>query len=200
MRVIPVWVRVLAGVVAAAAALAIVLLVGGVPAQVVDGASFVGLAANAILFLCLLVLFSYVAATGLPPSHWWRGAGQALWPKQPELPLTPDLQRFLVQLRAKYPGIRECWMLDAAKRGEWRLLAMADPPVLDALRADWDIRRRDVRLFLLDEASRTVALAWGRSTAVDFASWDWEPQRDEVAEFRCPLAADTRLATRVWRS
>ena len=66
------------------------------------------------------------------------------------------------------------------------------------MRGDWDIRRRDVRLYLLDEPSRTVALAWGRSSPVAFSTWDWEPQRDELAEFRCPVAADTRLAQRLW--
>ncbi|MDH5255743.1 MAG: hypothetical protein OEW72_07485, partial [Gammaproteobacteria bacterium] len=106
------WLRVLAGLVAAAAALAIVLLIRGAPGQVVDGVSFVGLAAQAMLFLGLSVLFGYVAATGLPPAHWWRSAGQPLWPLQPELPLTPDLQRFLAQLRERHPGLRECWLLD----------------------------------------------------------------------------------------
>jgi hypothetical protein len=121
-----------------------------------------------------------------------------VWPLQPELPLTPDLQRFLAHLRDRHPGIRECWLLDSARPGEWRLLAIADAPVLDRVRGDWDIRRRDVRLYLLDEPGGTVALAWGRSSPVAFTTWDWEPQRDELAEFRCPLAADTRLAQRLW--
>lgn len=198
MRVIPAWLRVLAGLVAAATAAAIILLIRGAPGEVVDGASFVGLAARAILFLGLLALFGYVAATGLPPAHWWRSAGQPVWPLQPELPLTPDLQRFLAHLRDRHPGIRECWLLDSARPGEWRLLAIADPPVLDTVRGDWDIRRRDVRLYLLDEPGGIVALAWGRASPVAFATWDWEPQRDELAEFRCPLAADTRLAQRLW--
>ena len=200
MHVIPAWLRVLAGLVAAAAALAIVLLIRGAPAQVVDGVSFVGLAAQAILFLALLALVGNAAATGLPPAHWWRSAGQPLWPLQPELPLTPDLQRFLAQLRERHPGIRECWLLDSATQGEWRLLALADPAVLDAVRGDWDIRRRDVRLYLLDEPARTVALAWGRSSPAAFSAWDWEPQREELAEFRCPVHADVRLAQRLWSS
>ncbi|MBL8201733.1 MAG: hypothetical protein JNK40_12230 [Chromatiales bacterium] len=200
MHVIPACLRVLAGLVAAAAAMAILLLVRDAHAQILDGVSFVGLAARAILFLGLVVLFGYVAATGLPPAHWWRSAGQPLWPLQPDLPLTPDLQRFLAHLRARHPGIRECWLLDSARQGEWRLLAVGDPPVLDAVRGDWDIRRRDVRLYLVDGPSGTVALAWGRSSPVAFATWDWEPQRDELAEFRCPVAADTRLATRLWSS
>ncbi len=200
MHVIPPWLRVLAGVVAAASVVAIVLLIRGAPGQVLDGVGFVGLAARALLLLGLAALFGYVAATGLPPAHWWRGAGQALWPLQPELPLTPDFQRFLAQLRERHPDIRECWLLDSARPGEWRLLALAGPSVLDAVRGDWDIRRRDVRLYLLDEPSGTVALAWGRSSPVAFSARDWEPQRDDLAAFRCPVAADTRLATRLWSS
>ena len=75
LRVIPVWLRVLAAVVAAAAAFAIFLVIRGVPGQVVDVAGFIRLGAEAILFLCVAVLFGYVAATGLPPAHLWRQAG-----------------------------------------------------------------------------------------------------------------------------
>jgi hypothetical protein len=188
----------MAGLVAAVAIVAIALLVRGAPAQIVDAASFLGLAAKAMLFLSLAVLFGYAAATGLPPTHWWRSAGQPVWPLQPELPLTPDLQRFLGQLREHHPALRECWLLDSAKPGEWRLLALADPAVLDEVRGDWHIRRRDVRLYLLDELSGTVALAWGRPSPVAFSTWDWEPQLGDLAEFRCPVAADTRLAHRLW--
>lgn len=198
MRLIPLWLRVPAGLLAATACLAIVLLIRGAPAQVSDILSFVGVAAQAILFLAVIVLSGYVAATGLPPTHWWRNAGHPLWSVQPGLPLTPDQQRFLGLLRERHPAIRECWLLDPAAPDEWRLLARADPPVLEALRGDWDIRRRNVRLYLLDEPSCTVALAWGRSSPVPFSSWDWEVQNEVFAEFRCPVAAEIRLAQRLW--
>jgi hypothetical protein len=200
MRLVPVWLRLLAGVVAVAAVVAIVLLVRSVPAQELDAAGVVGLAARALLFLAMATLFGYTAATGLPPTHLWTGAGRPVWPASGELPLTPDLHRFLARLRERHPGLRECWQLDNAVRGEWRLLARAPTPVLDAMRADWDIRRRDVRLYLLDEPSSTVSLAWGRTSPVAFASWDWEPQSEELAEFRCPVSADIRLARRLWGS
>ena len=200
MRVIPAWLRVLAGLVTVAAAVAIVLLIRSASDRVVDGYSFVGIAAQALLFLGLAVLFGYSAVTGLPPVHWWRSAGQPLWTDLAELPVTPDLHRFVDRLRERHPDVRECWLLDPAVPDEWRLLARAPSPVLDAVRADWDIRRRDVRLYLLDEASRTVALAWGRSSPVEFSAWDWEPQRDDLAEFRCPVNADIRHAQRLWSS
>jgi len=200
VRVIPAWLRILAGLVALAAVAAIALLIRDAAGSVVDGASFLALAARALLFLGLVVLFGYTAATGLPPAHWWRSAGQPWWPGGQDLPVTPDLHRFLARLQERHPGLRECWLLDPVAPGEWRLLALAAPTVLDTVRADWDIRRRDVRLYLLDEESRTVALAWGRSSPVAFSAWDWEPQRDELAEFRCPVNADVRLARRVWGS
>jgi hypothetical protein len=198
LRLIPVWLRLLAALLAAVAALATVLLVRTAPDQAVGVASAVRLAAQALLFVGVLVLAGYVAATGLPPSHWWRSAGRPVWPLQPDLPLTPDLQRFLARLRERHAGIRECWLLDSVTPGEWRLLAIAGPSELEALRGDWDIRRKDVRLYLLDEATRTVALAWGRSSPVAFRSWDWEPQAESVAEFRCPMGGDVRLAQRLW--
>jgi hypothetical protein len=198
LRVIPVWVRILAGVVVAAAGLAIVLLIRGVPGQIVDGVGFIGLAAQAILYLCVIVLFGSVAASGLPPSHLWRGAGHPWWPAQPAARLTPELHRFLAQLQQRHPAIRECWLLEAAVKSEWWLLASADGEVLEGLRGDWDIRRKDVRLYLLDEHSRTVALAWGRSSPVPFSTWDWEPQEDAVVEFRCPVTGEIRPAQRLW--
>lgn len=198
LRVIPAWVRVLAGVLVAAASLAIILLVRGVPGQVVDGIAFIRLAAQATLYLCVIALFGYVAASGLPPSHWWRSAGHPIWPVEIELQVTPELHRFLALLRERHPEIRECWLLDAAAEREWRLLAIAGEAVFAALRSDWDIRRKDVRLYLLDEHSRTVALAWGRSRPVAFSTWDWEPQTQTLVEFRCPVTGEIRLAQRLW--
>ncbi len=198
LRVIPVWVRLLAGVVVAAAALAIVLLIRGVPGQVIDTLAFIRLAAQAILYLCVIVLFGSVAASGMPPIHWWRNAGHPVWPADSEVQLTPELHRFLARLQERHPGIRECWLLETPGQAEWRLLAIADDAVLEALRADWDIRRKDVRLYLLDEHSRTVALAWGRSSPVPFSTWDWEPQSDAVVEFRCPATGEIRFAQRLW--
>lgn len=198
LRIIPVWIRFLAAVVVAAAAVAIILVVRGVPGRALDVLGFVRLAAEVILYVCMIVLFGYVVATGIPPTHWWRSAGQDLRPAEPDLQLTPDLQRFLALLRERHPRLGECWYLDAARPGEWRLLAIADGATLDAVRGDWDIRRKDVRLYLLEESTRTVALAWGRSGPVPFAAWDWEPQADALAEFQCPVSGQTRLAQRLW--
>jgi hypothetical protein len=198
LRVIPVWLRVLAGVVAAAAALAVILSIRGVPGQVIDVAAFIRLGAQAILYLCVIVLFGYVAATGLPPAHLWRHAAYTWWPAQPEVPLTPDIHRFLARLRDRHPRVRECWVLEAAGQGEWWFLAIADLAVQDAVRGDLDIRRRDVRLYLLEEVAQTVAPAWGRAVPAGFTTWDWEPQSDSVAEFRCPQTGAVRMAKRVW--
>lgn len=199
LRVIPVWLRILAGVVAGAAGLAIILLIRGVPDQIIDGVAFMRLAAQSILYLCVIVLFGYVAASGLPPSHWWRNAGHPVWPAATELQLTPEQHRFLARLKERHPAVRECWRLDdLAGQGEWQLLAIADSAALDALRSDWDIRRKDVRLYLLDEHCRTVALAWGRSSPVEFSTWDWEPQADTLVEYRCPVTGEIRLAERLW--
>ncbi|MSR10135.1 MAG: hypothetical protein EXR82_11565 [Gammaproteobacteria bacterium] len=198
LRVIPVWVRLLAGVVAAAAVLAIVLLIRGVLGQVIDAVAFIRLAAQAILYLALIALFGYVAASGLPPTHWLRNAGHPLWQADTEPQLAPDLHRYLALLHARHPGIRECWLLDTPEPGEWRLLAIADASGLEAVRADWDIRRKTVRLYLLETHSPSVVLAWGRSSPVPFAAWDWEPQSELLAEFRCPATGEIRLARRLW--
>jgi hypothetical protein len=198
LHVIPVWLRVLAGIVATAAVFAIFLAVHGAPGLVVDMAGFLLLSARAILFLCVAVLFGYVAATGLPPAHLWRHAGHTWWSEKPQFSLTPDMHRFLERLRARHPQIRECWVLEAAVPGECWFIAFADPVVQDAVRGDWDIRRKDVRLYLLDAASQTVATAWGRGDIPDFTAWDWEPQDNEQAEFRCPATGASRNAQRVW--
>jgi hypothetical protein len=198
--VIPLWLRALAGLVAAAAVLAILLLIRNGPPGAGEEAGVLGMAGRALLFLGMAALFGYAAVTGLPPAHWWRGAAEPLLPARAPPALTPDLHRFLTQLRERHPGLRECWLLDPVEAGEWRLLAMAPPAVVEAVRGDWDIRRPDIRLFLADDASGAVGLAWGRVRPEPFASWDWEPQRDPVAEFRCPASGDIRQARRLWRS
>ncbi|MEO8225465.1 MAG: hypothetical protein ABI661_11740 [Gammaproteobacteria bacterium] len=198
MRVIPVWVRALAAIAAVAGVLAIGLLVRQAPDPMDGIPGVIGLVARAILFLCIAVLFGYVAVTGLPPAHLWGPSSLTWWSARTELKITPALQRFLALLRERHPGLRECWLLDTAVPGEWRLLAMAPGPVLDAVRGDWDIRRRHAYLYLLEERTGTVALAWGRTSPVPFATWDWEPQSDTLAEFHCPVAGQIRLAQRLW--
>jgi hypothetical protein len=89
-------------------------------------------------------------------------------------------------------------VLEAAVPDECWFLAFAEQTVHDAVRGDWAIRRKDVRLYLKDAASRTVAPAWGRSAEASFDTWDWEPQGDELAEFRCPATGESRHAQRVW--
>ena len=198
MRVIPWPLRVLAGLAAAAAALAIFMLVRAAPDNVIGLVDFALAAAKSLLFLSVIALFGYVAVTGLPPVHWWSAAGQRVWTEEPEFPIAPDMHRYLARLRHRHPDLRECWLLDPARGNEWRLLAFGQAPVLDAVRGDWDIRRRDVRLHLVDDEDGCVAPAWGRSTPAAFASWDWEPQGNDTAEFRCPVAADVRIARRLW--
>lgn len=198
LRLIPVWLRVPAGIVAAAAALAIVLLIRSVPGQLVDLIGFIRLAGLSILYLCVGVLFGYVAVAGLPPAHLWRHAGYPWWPAQPEIALTPDLHRFLARLKDRHPSLRECWALEASVPGEWWFIASAESDALKVVRGDFEIRRKDVRLYLLDRTAQSVTPAWGRALAADFASWDWELQDDATAEFRCPLTGAVRIARRVW--
>jgi hypothetical protein len=108
------------------------------------------------------------------------------------------VHRYLATLRARHPGIGECWLLQAAARNEFRLLVRASEPVVEGLRGDWDIRRKDVRLHLLAPGSSTVTPAWGRPEPLDFASWDWEPQAEDLAEYRCPFSGEVRVAQRLW--
>lgn len=196
MRLIPLPLRVLAGLVAAAALLGIVLALKA-PPPVAGWAGPLAAGARGVLFLGVAVLFGYAAATGLPPAHWWRSAAVPVWSGD-RLVLPPDLHRYLELLRERHPGLRECWLLAPAAPGEQRLLALAPPAIVTAVRADWDIRRPDVRLYLADDASHTVAPAWGRSTAAPFSAWDWEVQREGVAEFRCPASGEIRTARRLW--
>jgi len=194
------WLRLLAALAATAAVVAIVFMIRGVPGEEVDVPAVILLGAQAMLFLAVAVLFGYVAATGLPPTHLWRQAGHALWPVRTHFSLTPDMHRYLARLHGSHPQIRECWVLESAVPEECWFLAFAERSVHDAVRGDWAIRRKDVRLYLGDTASRTVASAWGRVDIASFENWDWEPQGDELAEFRCPATGECRHAQRVWGS
>lgn len=199
LRIIPPWCRALGGLLAAAAVAALVLLVRDAAGQDASLAGVVGLMARGVLHLCVATLAGYVAVTGMAPTHLWPLAGHSCWPLRAELWLTPDLQRYARQLCVRHPGLRECWLLDSGRRGEWWLLARAMPEVLDRVREDWQIRRKDVHLYLRDDRSETITLAWGRSVPGDFAAWDWENDGDTRAEFRCPVSGEVRLATRLWQ-
>lgn len=199
LRFVPPWCRALGGVVAAAAVVALALLIGNPPARDPGVVGVVGLVAHAVLYLCVATLAGYTAATGFPPTHLWPLAAHSCWPMQAELLLTPDLRRYALRLHARYPEVRECWLLDSGRRDEWWLLVFAGSGVLARLRDDWQIRRKDVHLHLGDDESGVVALAWGRSVPRDFAAWDWENDTDVRAEFRCPVTGTTRLACRLWQ-
>ncbi len=200
LRVIPLWCRGLGGIVALAAIAALVLLIGDAAAHYTGVISVVGLGARALLYLCVATLAGYVAVTGVAPTHLWPLAAHSCWPDTPELVLTPDLHRYALQLRSRHPDVHECWLLDSGRRDQWSLLARADTVVLDQLRADWQLRRKDVHLYLKDDESGSVTLAWGRSVPGEFAAWDWELAADTQAEFRCPVSGVTRIACRLWQS
>lgn len=200
LRVIPLWCRTLGGVVALAAMTALVLMVRDAIGQDPGVVDVLGLVAHALLYLCVATLAGHVAVTGLAPTHLWSLAAHPCWPLQPQIPLTPDLHRYVSRMRGRYPDLRECWLLDSGRRGEWWLLACAGPEVLERLRADWPLRRKDVHLYLRDDRTDLVTLAWGRSVPGDFSEWYWERDGDTRAEFRCPISGESRLACRLWQA
>ena len=211
LRPIPWWVRAFAGIFVLAALLATVLMVRDGVQRPSDGLAVLQLAPQIILGVCLTALFGYVAVTGRPPTHLWRSADAAWWGAASRAPLNPDITAWLCQLRERHPRLRELWLLKPAESAGgappaegWRFVAFADAPVLDTLRSDWDIRRRETRLFLVDASSAVVTIAWGRAWQSQLKAWHWVPETEGTA--RCtppPLSElagdeDEHLAERLW--
>lgn len=195
LRLIPPWIRVLAAVLVFLIAYAAWLAVTHQADEERDLYQWLLLASQLALGLCGAGLFGYVAATGFPPTQLFQHAGDVPFALEPREGLDPAIQRYLLRLRARHPGIREFWHLDpppgATRRG-WRFLALADPPVIQAIRADWDIRRRDVSLLLVDTELVAMSTAWGQSFTGRIGDLGWEWQSDDDATFRWPRASDAR--------
>jgi hypothetical protein len=69
------------------------------------------------------------------------------------------------------------------------LLVFGPAALADALRDDWTIRRREVRLFVVDVDTDSICTAWGRPYAGTLAEWQWEFVSDEIARFVPPVDA-----------
>lgn len=173
LYVVPVWLRVLAGVLALAALVAALALVSNSARGIVDLRTLLITGAQVIIDVCMGGLFAYVAVTGLAPTHLMRSAGDSWTGRAPRFRLEPYLQRYLQQLQAEQPQITECWILGQVGRGsrsarfpsQWWLLVFGPATLADALGTDWNIRRREVRLFVVDVDTDTVSAAWGRPYA-----------------------------------
>ncbi len=193
----PVWLRVLAGLLALAALFAAVSLVSVRAHGIVDLQTLLMSGAQVIVDVCMGGLFAYVAVTGLAPTHLMRIAGDSWTGSVPRFRLEPDMQRYLQRLNAEQPQITECWILGRvvkSRRGDqlpaqWWLLVFGPAALAETLRTDWNVRRRDVRLFVVDADTDSVSAAWGRPYNGVLADWHWEFVTDEVARFIPPADA-----------
>lgn len=195
LRLIPAWIRVLAAVLVLCILYSAWLAVRQPTGGERDLAAWLLLGGQLVLGICAAGLFGYVAATGFPPTQLFQHAGDVPFAREPGEGLDPGIQRYLLRLRARHPGIRECWHLDpppGPNRRGWRFLALADPPVIDAIRADWDVRRRDVGLLLVDTELVAMTTAWGQPFSGRIGDLGWEWQSDDEATFRWPRGTDGR--------
>jgi hypothetical protein len=197
LYVVPVWLRVLAGLLALAALFAAFSLIRTGVRSSGELQILLFTAAQGIVDVCLGGLFAYVAVTGLAPTHLLRSAGDAWTGSAPRFRLEPDLQRYLRRLQAQQPQIAECWILGRVSKGrrsdqlpaQWWLLVFGPATLTETLQADWNIRRRDVRLFVVDSEAESVCAAWGRPYTGALADWHWRFITDEVAHFDPPADA-----------
>lgn len=201
----PAWLRVLAGVLGLAALFAAVSLVGAGAGGEADMSALLVTGTQVILDICMGGLFAYVAVTGLAPVHLMRSAGDSWTGRAPRFRLEPDMQRYLRQLHARQPQITECWILSQAVKGSpsvrtppqcW-LLVSGPASLADALRADWSIRRRELRLFVMDDDTARLSAVWGRPYAGALADWQWQFRSDEVASFVAPADAGEQMMAAV---
>jgi hypothetical protein len=197
LHVVPVWLRILAGLLALAALFAALSLISTGARGTGELRALLITSVQVIVDVCLGALFAYVAVTGLAPTHLLRSAGDAWTGRAPRFRLEPALQRYIRQLDVQQPQITECWILGQVKKGRrstgplpqcW-LLVFGPATLADALRSDWSLRRREVRLFVADLDTGSVGAAWGRPYTGTLAGWQWEFVSDEIARFVPPADA-----------
>jgi hypothetical protein len=98
-----------------------------------------------------------------------------------------DLAGFLARLVERGPGIRAVWSLgnpdDAAQPSGRELLAFADRPTLERLRAAEDLHRADVQLLVVVDGDR-FENAWGPCRlSGSLARWAWRQVSPAVAYY-----------------
>jgi hypothetical protein len=199
---VPVWLRILAGLLALAALFAAVSLVDTGVRGTTGLRTLLISSVRVIIDVCMAALFAYVALIGLVPTHLLRSAGDSWTGTVPRFRLEPALQRYLRQLIAQQPLITECWILLHAENGRrperllpqcW-LLVFGPAALADVLHSDWNMRRRELRLFVADADTGAVSAAWGRPYVGTLADWQWEFVTDEVARFVPPADAGEQMA------
>jgi predicted nucleotidyltransferase len=95
-----------------------------------------------------------------------------------------DADRYVAQLVAAYPAIREVWLFGSRANGtaredsDWDYLAFGDWAVLDALRLDARFRRKDVDLLIVTNGER-FETPWLQPTGLN-----WGSMKDDLEGLR----------------
>ncbi len=202
LYVVPVWLRALAGLLALAALFAALSLIGTGARGGGDLQTLLLTGAQVIVDICMGGLFAYVAVTGLAPTHLMRSAGDVMDGQCTAFP--PRSGHAALSAPAACAAAADHRVLDpradCLKRrradqapAQWWLLVFGPAALAETLRTDWNIRRRDVRLFVVDVDTDSVSAAWGRPYAGTLADWRWEFVSDEVAHFSPPADAGEQM-------
>ena len=115
-----------------------------------------------------------------------------------------DADRYVAQLVAAYPAIREVWLFGSRANGtaredsDWDYLAFGDWAVLDALRLDARFRRKDVDLLIVTNGERfetpwlkPTGLNWG-SMKDDFEALRWKQLSPTAATYTATKSVGAR--------
>lgn len=189
LRSIPLVLRLTAGILSLALVATLGLLALETARNFAGPPSLLWFLPQVVVGVCLTALFGYVAITGFPPTHLLPAAGDDWLGFTPRLRINPELRDYLLLLGARHPGLHALWVVlppGAERSGARLLLGFAKTIALESLRADWDIRRRDVWLLIVDDDYLDVSSVWGRGFTGRFPDWRWQLDAPDQAHCRLP--------------
>ncbi len=103
--------------------------------------------------------------------------------------LNENLEMYVAELTAAYPGISSVWLIGSRANGtervdsDWDFLVFANQSVLAQLRADTQFHKESVDLLVVYDGSN-FENAWGsRKKTGDLKRWRWHPINETLATY-----------------
>jgi predicted nucleotidyltransferase len=104
--------------------------------------------------------------------------------------LNQEMARWVEQLTAACPAIREVWLLGSRANGtarpdsDWDLLVFGADAAGPCIKSHSELHRADVDLLLVDNTNGEFSRPWGNQKTGSLAGWEWKAVSEQVSTYR----------------